>query len=57
MIAAEPGYLRSRAARFRALAREVTDERTTRILLELAKEYEDRAAELVAAETPAAKEL
>lgn len=49
MIAVEPGYLRDRAARCRFLAREVMDERTSRILLELADEYEDRAAELVAA--------
>ena len=42
-VAGNPGDLRAQAAQCRWLAKSTSDERTTRILLQMANEYEDRA--------------
>jgi hypothetical protein len=45
-MAGEPAeFLRHRAARFRLLAREINDDDARQRLIELAEEYEARAAE------------
>ena len=52
----DPKTLRARAARYRQLARDITDEQTTEGLLALAAELEQRAAEAEAPDPPEANQ-
>lgn len=47
----DPAELRARAAHYRELAAQITDARTKTGIMELARQYEEQAAEIEARET------